>query len=65
VIASAVVCEFIMIFGGIAVVFSSLERLLVELCWSLVVYCNCRWNCGTVQLFMMIVGGIVSVFIRL
>jgi hypothetical protein len=61
VIASAVVCEFIMIFGGIAVVFSSLERLLVELCWSLVVYCNC----GTVQLFMMIVGGIVSVFIRL
>jgi len=34
-----------MIFGGIVVV--------------LVVYSDCRWNCGSLKYFIVIVGGIV------
>ena len=35
-----------MIVGGIAVVFSSLECLSVELCACSVVDSDCRWNCA-------------------
>jgi hypothetical protein len=31
-------------------------------CVCLVVYCDCLWICGSVQEFIMIVGGIVFVF---
>jgi len=35
----------------------------VKLCAGLVVYIDCRWNCGSVQFLIVIVGGIVCVFI--
>jgi len=37
----------------------------MELCACLEVYNDCRWNCGSVQYFIMIFGGIVWVFISL
>ena len=46
----------------IAVVFSSLEWMSVELCACSVVDNDCRCNCVHVQQYLMIDGKIVVVF---
>ena len=37
----------------------------MDLCAYIVEYNDCRWNCGSFQHFMMIVGGIAYVFTSL
>ena len=55
-----------MIEGGIVVfVFISFYWLTVELCACSIVYYDSRWNCGSVQYLIAIVGGSVCMLGRL
>ena len=36
--------------------------MIVEFRSCSVVYSDCRWNCGSIQYFILIVGGISVVF---
>ena len=53
------VYEYIIIVGGIAIVFSSIYILTVKLCACLVSYSDYQWNFVRVQQFIVIFRGII------